>query len=794
MRKRSEGPSSRKAAAGTHIDAAPATRWRRVWPVIAVGVLIAGSAGAIMAGTAVARSDADQARREFVAASEAIASTTQLALQHEDDLVVNASAFVVQSPDATNEDFTAWASAARVLDRYPELEGLGFARLVDKAALESFVAEVTADNETTASTFQVFPPGDRPFYCLARLSFYRSGRSLAPAGYDFCASDPTQDALAARDSGTGAYLPLSLGVGTTWLAVQTPVYAGGVVPDDVETRRDTFLGWTGYVIDPTVVLDRALEGYSDIAVSFTYQFTTFQSGLVTDATITHAIELGNGWTIETTGVIDAGGVMDNWNALGLTLVGIGLSLLLAVLVLVLATGRSRALALVNEKTDELRHQALHDALTGLPNRALIMDRIEQLLARCRRNGTTGATLFLDLDGFKNVNDTLGHDAGDRLLQSVAERLTATLRDADTIGRMGGDEFIILVDGGTLDVAPELVAERVLEVMRQPFVLEGAASPVVVTASVGIAIADRSLPVDALRDADMALYEAKANGRNRFELFRPEMETIVRHRYELEFDLRAASEDDQFRLVYQPIYDLSDLTMVGVEALIRWEHPTLGEIQPDDFVPLLESSGQIVDVGRWVLLEACKQMVVWRDRGSNLIVSVNVSGRQLDHDVIVDHVREALDVSGLDPSCLTIEVTETALMRSVDNAVRRLIELKDLGVQIAIDDFGTGYSSLAYLQRLPVDCLKIDRTFTDALSRTPDAEAIVHTLVQLGKDLGLKTLAEGVETTGQIDHLRGQLVNEVQGFLLARPLDPDTLEAELLRPARSSDASNEMTPR
>jgi diguanylate cyclase (GGDEF)-like protein len=422
-----------------------------------------------------------------------------------------------------------------------------------------------------------------------------------------------------------------------------------------------------------------------------------------------------------------------------------------------------------------------------------MDRIEQLLARNRRNGTDGAALYIDLDGFKNINDTLGHAAGDRLLLAVAARLTTTLRDADTIGRMGGDEFVVLVDGVSLHSSPELVAERLLEVMRQPFDLDESPTPIVVTTSVGIAVGDRDTPGEVLRDADVALYQAKAAGRNCYEVFRPEMETAVHRRYELEFDLRTALQDDQFRLVYQPIYNLDELTLVGVEALIRWEHPTLGVIGPDQFIPLLESSGQIVEVGRWVLHEACTQMADWRDRGSDLIVSVNVSGRQLDRDVIIEHVREALYISGLDPACLTLEITETALMRNVDTTTRRLQELKALGIQVAIDDFGTGYSSLAYLQRFPVDCLKIDRTFIDAITRSPASDALIHTLIQLGKDLGLKTLAEGVETIEQVDHLRGEHVNEVQGFLLAKPLDPHTLETQLLAPARPPEPTH-TTPR
>jgi EAL domain-containing protein (putative c-di-GMP-specific phosphodiesterase class I) len=340
-------------------------------------------------------------------------------------------------------------------------------------------------------------------------------------------------------------------------------------------------------------------------------------------------------------------------------------------------------------------------------------------------------------------------------------------------------------------APDMVAERILEVMRQPFELAGS-PPVVVTTSIGVAVGLRESPGELLREADVALYQAKAAGRNCYEIFRPEMGSDVQRRYELDFDLRAALEGEQFHLVYQPIYNLGTLGLVGVEALIRWHHPTRGIVQPDDFIPALESSGQIVDVGRWVLREACRQAAIWRAGGSDLTVAVNVSARQLDRDIIVQDVRDALEASGLAPAALTIEVTETALMRDVDTTSRRLRALKALGVRVAIDDFGTGYSSLAYLQRFPVDCVKIDRSFTDGITRSTESDALIHTLVQLGKDLGLKTLAEGVETTGQIDHLRGEGVNEVQGFLLARPLDPGRV-AELIVGSSAAEQPVEPLP-
>jgi diguanylate cyclase (GGDEF)-like protein len=562
-----------------------------------------------------------------------------------------------------------------------------------------------------------------------------------------------------------------------------PVYRNGVTPATVAQRRADFLGWVGSLTVPGVVLAAAVAERPGIAVTFGFHSgssnVVFRSGTIPAHAYSATTDLAGGWYIKAYGHVATGGIFSNAAALTVLIAGCTVSALLAALIIVLATGRVRALRTVARTTRELRHQALHDPLTGLPNRALVVDRIDQLLARNRRNDTFGAVLYIDLDGFKGVNDSLGHGIGDQLLQAVAARLTATLRGADTIGRMGGDEFVVLIDGATVHSAPELVAERLVEVMRHPFELSAAGAPLVVTASVGIAAGMRDTPDELLREADMALYQAKRIGKDCYVTFHPQMGTEVQRRYELKFDLRPALEGGQFRLMYQPVYRLADLKMVAVEALIRWDHPTLGPVSPTEFIPLLESSGQILEVGRWVLGEACSRAAGWREQGFDLTVAVNVSGRQLDRDVIVNDVCQAIQQSGIDPAALTVEVTETALMLDIDTTARRLHELKALGVQIAVDDFGTGYSSLAYLQRFPVDCLKIDRTFTEAVTTSPEADTLVRTLVQLGKGLGLKTLAEGVETKEQLEHLRGEHVDEVQGFLLAKPMTPEALESQLL---------------
>jgi diguanylate cyclase (GGDEF)-like protein len=427
--------------------------------------------------------------------------------------------------------------------------------------------------------------------------------------------------------------------------------------------------------------------------------------------------------------------------------------------------------------DQIRFQALHDPLTGLPNRGLILDRTEQMLARARRTNEATAALFIDIDGFKSVNDTLGHAAGDQLLRAVTARLVLAMRESDSIGRLGGDEFIVLVDGATMDAGPELVAERLLAALRAPFELEGLPNgPFTLTASIGIAAGLRPSATELLRDADIALYEAKTAGKDRFVVFQPEMHAVVQERLLLEMDLRDGLTSGQYLLAYQPIFNLASGETTGVEALLRWHHPDRGVVQPDNFIPVLEDSGMIVDVGRWALQEACRQGALWHSHGLRLDVSVNVSARQLETDQLGEDISCALDVSGFDARSLIVEITETAIMRNVSTVVPRLAALKATGVRIAIDDFGTGYSSLAYLQKFPVDTLKIDRSFISTMGDSPESGALIRTLVQLGKTLGLETLAEGIEESAQYSQLKREQCDSGQGYLYARPLDADAVEA------------------
>ncbi len=430
---------------------------------------------------------------------------------------------------------------------------------------------------------------------------------------------------------------------------------------------------------------------------------------------------------------------------------------------------------------ELLHQAFHDPLTGLANRALLRDRVSHTLARGARRSGNVAVLVLDLDDFKRVNDSLGHAAGDRLLTAISARLLHATRGADTVARLGGDEFAVLLDSVRDAHDAQLVAERVVQAVRAPVALDG--TEVSVGTSVGIAVAEPGdTTEELLRNADVAMYRAKQMGKGCHETFAPEMHADLLDRLELEADLRRALADPacgEFRVLYQPIVKLDGGGTTGVEALVRWQHPKRGLTAPLQFIPLAEETGLIVPLGRWVLREACRQAAGWqRRRGPDapaLTITVNISGRQLTHPGLVADVAEALDLAGLPPNCLVLEITETVIMQDTAANFATLHALKALGVRLAIDDFGTGYSSLGYLQKFPVDIIKIDKAFVDGVARGGSHAALARTIVALGRTLALRTVAEGVEGDDQREHLHAIGCEYGQGYLFARPLTAEAAE-------------------
>jgi predicted signal transduction protein with EAL and GGDEF domain len=439
--------------------------------------------------------------------------------------------------------------------------------------------------------------------------------------------------------------------------------------------------------------------------------------------------------------------------------------------------------------EQIAHQATHDILTGLANRLLFLDRLELALARARRHGSVAALLFLDLDRFKDINDTLGHGAGDELLRSVADRLQGALRATDsvarfggeefTLARFGGDEFVVLCEELASENAAVRVAERVQESLRVPFLLEGAEH--VITASIGIVIAtgaDQNAE-DLLRDADIAMYRAKERGQGNWEIFDEELRKRALERVGTERALRQALDLGELRLHYQPVVSVEDGRMRSVEALVRWQHPERGLVPPAEFIPIAEESALILQIGAWTLREACEQAFRWRARFGDeapLPVSVNVSARQLAQRDLPEIVRQTLADTGLSAADLAIELTETALIEDSSVPAASLRGLKALGVKILLDDFGTGYSSLSHLQRFPIDALKIDRSFMMHLGSGQDNRAIVRAIVAMASALGLEVVAEGVETADQAAEAQSLGCDWAQGYYFARPAPPAEIEA------------------
>jgi diguanylate cyclase (GGDEF)-like protein/PAS domain S-box-containing protein len=430
--------------------------------------------------------------------------------------------------------------------------------------------------------------------------------------------------------------------------------------------------------------------------------------------------------------------------------------------------------------DELRHQAFHDSLTGLANRALFIDRLDHALSLRRRNARPLAVLFIDIDDFKTINDSLGHGEGDSILMSVAERLRGALRTGDTIARMGGDEFAVLVEDPPAASAPTDVADRLLAVLQAPFSHAGV--ELFVHASVGIAVVtSRTQTADELlRNADVSMYMAKTKGKNRVEVFEPSMHAAAQARLALKGDLERALERDEFFVLYQPVIDLSTLELVGVEALLRWRHPERGVVGPMDFIPVAEETGLIIGLGRWVLDRACRQARAWDALmpGRRLTMSVNVSGRQVAEPGFVDAVSRAITATGFEPARLVLEFTEGVLMQDTAATMATLRALKGLGVRLAIDDFGTGYSSLSYVRQFPIDILKIDRSFVASMGDGPDETALMHSILKLSETLHLETVAEGIEDAGQLAELQALGADFGQGFLFAKPLAPNEISAML----------------
>jgi diguanylate cyclase (GGDEF)-like protein len=429
------------------------------------------------------------------------------------------------------------------------------------------------------------------------------------------------------------------------------------------------------------------------------------------------------------------------------------------------------------RLDQLIREAFRDSLTGLPNRALFMDRLTHALTRAERRGVNLAVVFLDLDRFKILNETLGHEVGDRLLVEVGHRIASCLRPEDTVARLGGDEFALLLEDTSDLTGATAVAEKVSAEIQRPFVVEG--RDILISASMGIALtAGGSMqPDEVLHNADLAMYQAKAEGRGRYELYQPGLSVSTRERLDLQSDLRTAGARQELSLRYQPVVALATGRAIEVEALIRWDHRRRGALLPADFMALSEETGLIVPMGQWVLREACRQARLWQAEwpgAAPLIVGVNLSASQFERDVLPTEISGILRETGLEPRRLQLEISEAVIMRDDPRTLDRLDALKAAGVRLAIDDFGTGYASLSYLKRLPVDCLKIDRSLIRGVGQDMEDTAIIRAVASLARSLGIVVTAEGVETAEQVSQLKMVGCDQGQGYYFARPVSADRL--------------------
>jgi diguanylate cyclase (GGDEF)-like protein len=765
-----------------------AVRTRRAaWAALALLCVVAGSVASIFGAHALARHDANKQSAAFGQNATSVAAATKLTIQRQEELAVSASTFFAGNAKATPAAFARWVKWARTLHRFPELDNLALIEIVRKAQLGTFEAHVTGRAlkpatpgvaPAIAEAFPVIPASDHHYYCMATAELVRSASLARPVGQDYCALSP--GLLSDRDKGLSRYTVISSG-GQPALAIVTPVYRGNATPHTVFGRTAASVGWLREVLVPTVFMQAVLEGHPGIATRLSYQSgassLTFTNGTPPAGARNATTNLQNGWTITSFAVPIPAGLFSNGETTALLVGGIVLSLLIGLLVLVLGAGRGAA-PVAQDTAPELPHDDLHDPLTGLPNRPLMLDRAEIMLARAgRQSGLLVGALFIDIDWFKDVNEKLGEAAGDQLLKNVSERLENVVRAGDTVGRLGDDEFVILVESAARGARLDALARRVIESLHKPFELEDFGPNFFMTASIGLAFGRYSAPDDLLRDAQLALYAAKAAGKDRYTLFNANMRSVIEGRGVLEVELNAALAEKQFSLLYQPIYDLTSGRVAGLEARIGWQHPKKGDVAPADFMPLAEETGLIVPIGRWMLEEACTCAAAWNVAGHAVGVSVKVSTNQLNREGFATDVRRALQQSGIEPSLLTLEVPETTVMTDVDAAVARLEEIKRLGVLIAIDDFGgSGYAYHSDLRRLPLDFLKVDRSSLAASDDEDYRTWLLEAILIVGRDLSLTVIAKGIETFEQLANLEEMGCTMAQGLFMGKPTPAESIES------------------
>ncbi len=771
---------------------------RAVWAGLALLCFVLGTLASLLAAHSVAHNDGAKTRTTVQQSSRAIASTLKLAIQRQEELTVAAATFFAANPRATPAEFATWVKWARTQRRYPELDAIGLLPAPTPAPVVPVPATASSALPSTSTSAAALhgssTPGPSP------------SASATPTSTTPVQSAPIQSAptpvqvspilLRSRYTGLSAYTPVSAG-NRRALAVITPVYRGNLTPHSVFGRRAASVGWLREVLVPEALLRQVLVGHPGYALSLQYRGASangvapsrlvFTSGSPAAGAQSTAINLHDGWTATSFAAATAPSLFSDEDALALLVAGTLLSALLALLVFSLGThrpaeGTSAKVAAIPEAeggaSEELPGQHLYETLTGLPNRALTLDRAERMVARTGRDsGMLAGALFVDIDQLHEVNDKLGPAAGDQLLRIVGERLLDVVRAGDTVGRLDGDEFVVLVESAARGVRLDSLAQRMIEALHKPIELDDFGPSFVLTASIGVAFGRYATPDDLLRDAQLALVSAKAAGKDRYTLFNANMRTIIEGRAVLEAELNTALAEDQFFLLYQPIYDLHSRRVVSLEALIRWRHPEQGILLPADFIPLAEETGLIVPIGRFALEEACTRAAAWDVAGDRVGVSVKVSPQQLGRDGFLTDVRRALQQSGIEPALLTLEIPETVVMRDIPAATVRLQELKQLGVSIAIDDFGgSGYAHQANLQQMPLDSLRVDRSSLAATEDESYRSWLLEAILVVGRDLSLTVVATGIETAEQMAALQAIGCTMAQGGLLGEAVSVEAVSS------------------
>ena len=751
----------------------PSLRW-----LLAFVVVVAGIAAGVLGARAIARSDAQGARRSFSRSAAGAAAAVKLAVAHQEGLATAAGTYLSRNPEGSTAEFNGWAHWAHVLAKHPELEVLGLVALVRAPELNAFHDQLAGKPSKVTSSAKAKAVASTAYTCLTIGQIGRSPVAETAIGANLCGS--RHALLATRDNTHTLYFSASLD-GKPALEELAPAYRGSTVPKTSAGRRAAFIGWVREVINPQVMLNEALKGLpSGGAGRLRHRSagsnTLFTVGAEPARPQTRSAALQAGWSLTTFAPEPSESVSADGDALAFLIVAIVASLLGGALAALRGARRPAEPVAAATVVEQRPPEDLYDALTGLPNRALSLDRAERMLARAGRNSAimVGA-LFVDIDWFKDVNDKLGESAGDQLLKTVSERLQDVVRTHDTVGRYSGDEFVVIVESQVRGMRLDALARRIIESLHKPVDIEGFGPSFVLTASIGVAFGRYAGAEDLLRDARMALFAAKAAGKDRYTLFNANMRSIIEGRGVLEVDLNTALQDEQFSLLYQPVYDLVAHRVVALEALLRWEPPTKGEVPPADFVPLAEESGLIVPIGRWMLEEACNRAAAWNVAGHRVGVAVKVSAKQLSRDGFATDVVRALQLSGLEPSLLALEISETTVMEDRADASKRLEALKQLGVKIAIDDFGSGYAYRADLQKMPIDFLKIDRGSLAASEDEDYRSWLLEAILVFARDLSLTVIAKGVETEEQATSLREIGCTIAQGQFLGEPTPSDSVE-------------------